>query len=255
MILKLKTPFLLFIVLISFSSLAQDSLCECRKTTSIYAEKVSSINIYNEDEKPLEYIRFNSLGDTAQWWKYEYNAEGFEIRLYSTLPSNLFEQKHILDSKGRVTATISTVGDRIDTVDMTSYIFEYNEFGDAITDVYDGGSYAYVYDSLDQKTIAFYLSNEGDTTGRTIYKYDSFGNEIAWEYFENDSLVQSNKSIYDSTGRYISGIRRDGAGEILYSGYSEYDEEGFRYRSYGIDRFSGETINWESLFEKVKCPE
>jgi hypothetical protein len=275
---KLKTLLLHFIVLVSFSCAAQDTLCKCRKTTSFYAEGLSIIYINREDGKHLEMIRFNSLGDTAQWWKYQYNAKGFEIRHYSTLPSNLFEYKHILDSKGRITASISTVGNRIDTIEMN--VVEYNEFDDPESHFLYGGSYVYVYDSLDQMIEETLFNDEGDTIDWTIYKYDLSGNQMAWTYskndgldisaeytfdnqgnqitedrFLNDSLIFSEKLIYNDSGKFVEGVKKNAHGEIIYTGHVEYDEEGFFLKSFGTDYIENKMQNWETLFEKVKCPE
>jgi hypothetical protein len=209
------------------------------------------IDTYNESGKTLEMIHVNGKGDTTQWWKYEINSEGYEIRNYSIINSTQFDLTHILDTAGRVIASISTIGNRSDTIAMP--LVNYNEFGDPESHFLYDGTYAYIYDSLDQKIKETFIIDEGDTVDVTIYKYDSSGNQLGWTSFENDTLVLSQESTIDSKGNTVKNIKKNGNGDLVSIEHFEYTEDGNISISHGINYYGGEAENWEMILEKVSC--
>jgi hypothetical protein len=230
---------------------SQNTAVKCIKT-SWPLTGVFQIDTYNESGKKLEFMMINEHGDTTQYWKYIYDSLGILARSYSVIERHHpFDHRYVYDSLGKKIARISIKADRIDTFFVSASKVNVNEFGDPIfNDTY--GFVHYVYDSSNKKVKETCINESGDTTGVGIYFYDDFGNQINYQWYENQQMTYSQEFKYDLSGNLISDIRKNGNNEIIYVAHHEYLQDGFLFRSYGVD-YRFEESNWEILFEIINC--
>lgn len=239
-----------FFVLTVFS---QNSPVKCEMTTwpLIGGYQVDS---YNAEGNKIDFIMVNKAGDTTQFWKNEFDSDGFLIRHYTIIERhNPFDYRYIRDSIDHHKIGVSFKLNGRDTVVISDEARnKLNEFGDPLYN-YRYGDIHYIYNLQNKKIKEICIEDSGDTTGVGYYDYDEFNNQIQYKWFEKDSLTYTLESEYDSNGNVIHEIQKNGAGKILYEVFNEYDDNQYKYRSYGTDFHMKEPEPWEMVFKIIEC--